>query len=309
MMDRALASGDFWAITAYFNPLGYERRRDNYVRFRAALDLPLVVVEMAASGHFEIEDDARTRVVRLRDGDLMFQKEALLNVALDHVPAHVKYIAWLDCDVILTRDDWTDLARAELALAPLVQIFTEVYDLLPCGTRDPLPPLTGHGIAALEALSLDAIRTDSNEPARGMFRGLAWAARADLLRRHRLYDAMIVGGGDRAVEGAAYGRIDETCAMLALNPARRDHYEAWAHEFHAEVAGRVGALPGGLLHLWHGDTEKRAYRTRHRQLADLGFDPATDLKRGESGLWRWSRPRAELTEFMAGYFAARREDG
>ena len=37
---------DLWAITAYFNPFGYRRRRENYGLFRKNLEVPLLTVEL-----------------------------------------------------------------------------------------------------------------------------------------------------------------------------------------------------------------------------------------------------------------------
>ena len=39
-------------------------------------------------------------------GSLLWQKEALLNLALKHIPGHIQYIAWIDCDVLFEDDHW-----------------------------------------------------------------------------------------------------------------------------------------------------------------------------------------------------------
>jgi len=58
----------FWAITSYFNPVRYRSRLANYRRFRAALNVPLVAVEAAADGQFELgPGDAEVLVQRSGD--------------------------------------------------------------------------------------------------------------------------------------------------------------------------------------------------------------------------------------------------
>jgi hypothetical protein len=307
-----MPADDFWAITSYFNPAGFQRRRDNFQRFRAALEAPLIVAEMSNSGRFEIAADDRTIVVRLSQADVMWQKESLLNVALDHLPTSAEYVAWLDCDVLFEDDDWREQARTCLGDFPLVQLFTDLHDLPPSGLREPLPALAGTSIAALNAQGavLDsAYRPTETAQMRGSAFGLAWAARVGLMREHRFYDAMIIGGGDRSLASAALGSWKEAATLHKLMPARAAHYESWAARFYEAVRGNVGVLPGRIFHLWHGELVDRSYADRHSRFAKLPFDPAVDLVRDPGGLWKWSRERSDLTEFMAEYFASRREDG
>ena len=104
MVQRnGLASGPFWAITAYFNPAGYEARRTNFRTFRDNLKLPLVAVELAFDGDFELTDTDAEILVRLSGGDVLSQKERLLNIALKALPPHCRKVAWLDCDVVFSR--------------------------------------------------------------------------------------------------------------------------------------------------------------------------------------------------------------
>jgi hypothetical protein len=52
MESKSLSS--IWAITACFNPNGYRRRLTNFRVFRQRLGVPLVAVERAYSGQFEL---------------------------------------------------------------------------------------------------------------------------------------------------------------------------------------------------------------------------------------------------------------
>jgi hypothetical protein len=58
-MMMAAATGSrgaegLWAITSYFNPMKYQRRRANYRLFRERLGVPLVTVELAYGPDFEL---------------------------------------------------------------------------------------------------------------------------------------------------------------------------------------------------------------------------------------------------------------
>ena len=135
---------------------------------------------------------------------------------------------------------------------------------------------------------------------------IAWAASRSLLRRHGLYDACVIGGGDVTLARAAYGEIDFAIARQFLN---RPHYLAWATGFHEAVAARVDYVPGGLFHLWHGDMADRRYLERNLGFGRFGFDPRRDIAIGESGAWRWSSDKPLMHAYVRDYFASRREDG
>ena len=120
-----------WAITSYFNPLGYRRRLSNYRLFRANLTIPLVTVELSFNGVFELENKDADILVQLSGGAVLWQKERLLNLALKAVPTEVEHIAWLDCDVILKREDWAAEAKRQLQDLNVVQLFSEAVYLSP----------------------------------------------------------------------------------------------------------------------------------------------------------------------------------
>jgi len=139
--------------------------------------------------------------------------------------------------------------------------------------------------------------------------GLAWAARRSLMDTHGFYDAMILGSGDRAMACAAFGRYQDAIASIHLNERRTEHYLAWAQSYHAAVGGRVGYLPGGIYHLWHGDLADRGYKERHIAFAEYDFDPARDLVVDKNGAWTWARERPEIDTLIRTYFESRQEDG
>jgi hypothetical protein len=128
-----------------------------------------------------------------------------------------------------------------------------------------------------------------------------------VLDRHRLYDACIVGGGDRVMLCAALGKFDYSIQTQRMNPRRAEHYLAWARPFWETVQGQVGCLPGRLFHLWHGDLRDRHYADRYLNLAE--FDPFADIAVADSGCWRWSTDKGDLHAAVRRYFDSRNEDG
>ena len=118
-----------WAITSFFNPVEYQRKISNYRVFRAKLAIPLVAVELGYGGAFELGHEDADILVQLRGSDVLWQKESLLSVALQHLPAECEYVVSIDSDVIFDSPDWFERTKQELEQSVLVQPFATVYDL------------------------------------------------------------------------------------------------------------------------------------------------------------------------------------
>jgi hypothetical protein len=307
--------GNLWAITSYFNPMSYSRRRQNYQCFRSALGVPLVTVELSNSEAYELRSTDADILVRTASRSVLWQKERLLNVALQHLPAHVEYVAWLDCDVIFERPDWHLAAASELRHHPVIQLF---------GSRSDLPRDHSHGnqpttvvmtqCSVAKHVSTGFSSTDgpASPEARLTWNvdyGFAWAARRELLDRHGFYDAMVMGGGDLAMACAAFGTTAAAARVERLNEAHCRHYESWAAAFYRDVVAHVGYIEGRIFHLWHGERFRRRYLQRHVEFARMAFDPRTDLHINETGAFEWSDGRDDLNHFAVEYFRSRREDG
>jgi hypothetical protein len=313
-----------WALTSYFNPGCFRRRYQNFQRFRDRLGLPLLTVQWAPGGGFDLGPGDSDLLISLAGGDLMWQKERLLNLALAELPAGCDAVAWLDCDIVFEDDRWIAGLDHALASAPVVQLFSEVVHSDPGGSSTPL--LVRESLAAAFARGgaarlrqrlrpVGAEREDAESEATERRRlaqrpssGHAWAAERGVLHAHGFYDACIGGVGDMAIALAAIGHPELFLGMFAQNPSQAAHYRAWADRFADATGGRVGCLPGRLEHLFHGNLANRQYRSRLNRLAESGFDPAKDLVLDGQGLWRWRSGFRALEPWMREYFDRRGED-
>jgi hypothetical protein len=297
-----------WTLTAYFNPLRNARRLDNFRKFRSLLRVPLVTVELGFGDRYDLASTDSDILIQIPGECILWQKERLLNVALNAVPSSCEYVAWLDGDIILTTEDWADLAILALEEYSLVQLFdtfTEISHEEPeinVGTH----PVTGVSAASILrrdgwTSSLEELRLAGLRP---MF-GLAWAARKALMLQHGFYDAMILGGGDRAMACAACGHFQHAIDFAHLDSRRTRHYMIWANSYFQSVSGRVGYIAGLLSHFWHGDASRRGYLKRHKDLSALDFDPARDIVIDNYGAWRWATQNFELHRLASDYFYGR----
>jgi len=310
-----------WGITAYFNPSGFRRPLENYRRFSAGVrrqGLPLLAVELAfGDDPYALTEDDADIVVRRRSDTILWHKERLLNIAMQHLPGECREVCWLDSDVVFANDAWIEDTRRALDHAAVVQPFSHCVWLPP--GRDHLdlsetdyPRIGGdygrhHSFAfgwrhfgrpALEARVLSG------------HVGFAWAAKRGMLERLGLYDAGIAGSGDDMMAHAFVGS-----EAFARNQGRRHppallrHLAGWAARAYAEGRGNLDYVNGDLFHLWHGHVLNRQYLERIEGLSRYGYDPASHIRLDHNGLYRWTEQAPpELVNFVRSYFSERRED-
>jgi hypothetical protein len=315
-MSKISRNRPLWAITCYFNPAKYGNRRNNYRLFRQRLGVPLLAVELSFDGQFELTSSDADILIQKTGGDVMWQKERLLNIALAALPKGCEFIVSLDCDVVFERVDWSEQVCRALDRSPLLQPYSLVHHLprgvtpkqwqtKPTGlVRPSVAWLIAQGMSVTECLGnplagFPGIRAP----------GHAWAVRREEIFRHGFYDACIIGGGDTALACAAYGAFDILPTLHTDNACAFRHYMHWAEPFFHSIQGHVSLIKGDLLHLWHGEMKDRFCRLRHRELASFQFDPSVDIAIDENDCWRWNTPKWSMHEYVANYFVVRNEDG
>lgn len=272
---RINADGSLAIVTPYFNPAGYPTLATNFQAFLKLLgSVPLYPVEVSF-GRPWISNGLR---ILGSERNVLWQKERLINLAVASLPARYDRVAWLDGDIVLTNPDWYYAAERALDEYPVAQIGDTI---IVEGKR--------HNMAAARGFSQWGKL------------GYAWAARRELFP---LYDAAVIGGGDML---CAHGWLGRKVDHLTLSPQWLKHYDTWARKAHRIVQGRIGYVPGTLVHLDHGSHAARQYNERYRLLA--GLDPRIDLQTEASGLWAWTETRAakRFRAAMNGFFASRQD--
>lgn len=306
-----------WAITCYFNPARYARRRTNYQLFRQHLTIPLVAVELSFGGDFDLRSGDAEILLQLRGGDVMWQKERLLNIALGALPGECSKVVWMDCDLLVGSADWPERLSRSLDECSVVQPFSRVAYLareakLQDGRTSGEVEFWLPSVASLieNGQPVSSCLAHVGRPyQRSSSSGMVWAARRELLDRHGFYDACIVGNGSLAIACAAYGCFDAVIQHQGMNAPQREHYLAWAIPFHQEVRAAVASVDTPLLHLWHGAISNRRYQERLTEVQPFQFDPCQDIALAASGAWRWNSEKPRLHQYLKDYFATRKEDG
>lgn len=299
-----------WVITTYFNSHNYRSRRQNYDRFIESLQrigVPILTME-CAFGDAPFALPPSVAVKKLRSPSILWQKERLLNIALQELPPTAKKVAWIDADLLFENPRWHVEALQLLENHSVVQLFDSVV-CLPRG-HDSYNGVgdTSRGFCAQIATSPNSVQKGWG--AHG-HTGYAWAARREVLEAFGLFDLFLSGGADHLMAHGLLGDIDSNCVrdMIGLNTALYRKYEQWAKIAFSACQGNLGHVPGRIFHLWHGDFKDRKYHLRCQELKALKFDPDTDLALSHNGSWTWTARNPRLASWSQRLFASRREDG
>jgi hypothetical protein len=277
------------AITCHFNPQCYARPVQNYWRFREALrDVKLHTIELSFNGNFELPG-----AIRVSGGpeNVMWQKERLLNLVAETLPAEVDSIVWIDADILFMSHDWVERVQKALESTPVVQPFESAHFL----------DQHGRVIRSRKSFATVIKGTDNSVFSAP---GFAWAARRELFP---LLDTAICGGGDKLMAEGWRGNYTLTASRM-----NKLWCQWWIENSKRQrdlVSGQIGYIPGDIVHLWHGRMDKRNYTDRWKYLTDHRYDPTADIALDKNGLWMWNSDKPQMHAAVAGYFAERCEDG
>lgn len=316
--------GSLVALTTYYNPLRGERRRRNYQVFRAHVGVPLVTVEWSREGDFELAPGDAEVLLRVSGGDLLWQKERMLNIGLAHIREQrlADDVAMLDADVVFEDADWPQRVRAALDAHPLAQCHSHVTYL----ARQPVWPATRAALLQLRAEAtapsqasalasgkplyadnpaLAAVFATLLTPATG-HPGMTTAIRVSRMPAFRFYENNIVGAGDSVLVAAASGRLDELFGNRPYAKRHEEDIRAWAAHCVGSGALGLGVAHNGILHLWHGEPGHRQYTQRLQILASHDYDPARDVD-GSGPALRCTPAARGLGDAIAAYLVSRND--
>jgi hypothetical protein len=302
-----------WVLTVYYNPCGYQSRRDTYDTFIESMHdsgINVLTVECAFGDDPFALSNAKD-VIQIRSASLFWQKERLINIGASYLPDSCTFVAWVDCDVIFLNPHWATEACARLSHdATVVQLF-EMCSRLARGNVAPEVPDRAVSFAAKTTADISTLQCGRYDM--HGHTGYAWAMRRGIFDELGLYDRAVTGSADHFMAHAVWGTYG-FCIENALKHDHRqiDHFKSWGDRFYAHTQGKLAAVSGEILHLWHGSLARRDYFRRMWKVTEYGYDPFTDLvdQPGKPLEWQpWVlEQKPELVAYFAEYFASRKED-
>lgn len=284
-------------VATYYNPSRYVMMPLRYQRWLNTLG---PIAAHVRCYEMVLDDDApqvvNSVVLRgTRASNLLWQKEALINVGLRQAGSGCKYFAFLDCDLVQTDPSW----------------ITKAFDLIDAGM---------FGVQLLSTFNYLDNADEVVRVAPGPFRagwrilqprgipGGSWMVSAPIMRDiGKLADFHVVGGGDATWFDGVRGSIG------GINGLYSDALRIAAYEWCDLAWSKIGTMPSTslstpALHLYHGDPARRRYTTRNLLYRQHGFDPSSDLSLSNNGLLAWTDPESSMAKAVAAYFAERMED-
>jgi hypothetical protein len=316
-MPAALA-GELWGITTYFNPAGYLNKLEHLRLFSERVrkqGLKLLIVELAfGDAPYVLEESLADRIIRVRSNSILWQKERLLNIAIEQLPEVCDKVAWLDADILFENDDWIGETTQLLQKYVVVQPFHQQWPLSPEAEKYLRRGSIPESIWKTK-MEYGAAYKHVQNPAETMLTGdmgHAWAARRSLLRTHGLYERNILGGGDVITALAMFGyfKFESTRDLVATYTSQAQLVDVlkWMERFHADAKGSIFYTEGSIFHMWHGTHENRRYQIRSLILKEVGFDPHADISLDQNKCWQWSSDKPELHRRAREYFWSRKEE-
>jgi hypothetical protein len=291
-------------VTAVANPLRWRSRMRLYRDFERhmlASGVQLTVVECAYGDRaHEIVPAEGVRHVPVRAHTIMWTKENLLNLGIANLPEGWNYVAWVDADVYFRRPSWAMDTLHALQLHPVVQPWSDCYDLGPDGEH-----MAVHR-------SFCRIWQDGGDVGTGYgtfaHPGYAWAATRQALDWvGGLVETAALGAADHHMALALVGKVERSLPG-GISDAYRRPLLRWQARAMQHIAGNISALPGTIEHAWHGAKLRRRYVERWDVLARHRFSPDDDLKRNVWGVLELAGNKPALRRDMEAYFRQRDED-
>lgn len=277
-------SENFAVVSCLFNPAGFKRREVIARTFFALCDSQQLRVSLATAGGpdyaADVSGEWTVRAVMLPH-HCMWQKERLLCAAVEQLPPEIEYVAWVDADVIHANPCWVSDTIEALQTVDVVQTFHRAVWFDAIGNRERV--------------------LESAAAASGGHPGFSWAARREWIAAGGIYDRGVLGAGDLIMARAM--------GMDVPGGIFPEHHLKFIQAYTRKIAGtKYGFVPGEILHPYHGRHADRGYGRRWEAEARYQFDPIRHVER-DGILWRWSDDAPDgLIDYMAGYFASRKED-
>jgi len=310
-------NGSLYCISSYFNPLGLISRYENFCVFYQRMmqhNANMLFAEQALHERgFQLPEiiNENQLPVRVISDNILWQKENLLNLLLDHLPDDCDKVCWIDSDILFQTDDWQSEIYDALQKYRVVQGYSFAA-MLPKGVEfvDAIDinsfPLRFDDCSRVYSYMCGQLQPDIQQG--NGHTGFVWAARREVLEEMRFYNESIMGGADllmaRAVTYHHYS--PDLCERLCR--FQLASYFPWAQAWCEKVGFSIGYVPNVLYHLFHGKMANRNHEARLKTLKDLDYDPNLDLKMNDNGLWIVTKEGERLLTPVRNYFISRQED-
>ena len=283
------------------NPLRWKSRYYNYNLFKQMVErsgAKLYTAEIAYGNRdWVVTSPNNYQHLQLRTNCEIWHKESALNLLFQRVVEDK--IAWIDADVMFSREDWAMETVELLEHYDFLQLFSH---FIPLGSDHHPSELGCDGY-------IYKWKTTGIIPTKNLRIGYAWAARKESLSKlGMLIDWAIIGIADYHMAASLLG-----CLPHSFYGMKGEEYiskcEHWSELAAKHIKQNVGYLPGILMHHWHGFIKNRKYHSKLKLLSDADYIPSLDLQRDWQGLYNLTDRNLALRQCVSSYLRQRDDDG
>jgi len=304
---------NIWVVSSYFNFCGSLARLKNFNIFRDNIKrygLKLLCVEFNPLSNFEIQSNDVDMLLQLSGGDIMWQKERLINIGINLLPSDTDIVIVCDADVIFTDDKFIEKLKNGLDKYSVVQCFSIVHHLSP----------------DKNATNFDYFNVDFKDEKiffnripscimtynlYGNFSsgsaGYIWAFRYKTIKNVKLFEHNIIGSGDRVSASAFIGLGVVPWVTAGEDPKIYSDYLELAKN-NGINRDTVGYIDMQIYDLFHGAHSNRKYNDRHNILKNMKFNIQKHITKKPGEAFKFSENMGEAHKNeIKNYFYSRNE--
>jgi glycosyltransferase involved in cell wall biosynthesis len=320
-------------VTVHFNPTGSETLRKTHSLFLEGLRnvAPFVKCYELLFDDQEQQIEGSIIIRGSLQKNCLWQKEALLNVAVKNIEDEKKYIVWLDHDLLFLNKEWLKVSISKMESGfDFVQLVTDLGWADRTGKVHIYKPSRLSVLRDLEPYSewSDAFpKNPYGNP------GLVWGGRVDALKRmgENPFPNAVIGSGDeyfalgvtRTTKGGVsliVKMIDDLIAQPYLRATgvksieecpQIKKYAQFMTEKIIDMSKYLFSVTTvencPVYHFWHGDSKHRQYAERHSIIQECNLDLYEDVFINDEGIYEFVKDKYVASERFYRFFSERKE--
>lgn len=282
---------DLAIIIPYFNPCNSKNIKNNLLVIKNIFDnsnIPYFIGEIVFKGYqsiFKPQDN----IFSFESDSYMFYKENIINIVEEKIPECYTKICFIDGDIFYTNNEWYSIVSNTLDKFTICQPFSNGTYL------DKTNSSTMRNVISCVKTNIDT------HP------GFAWAFQRKYFKQNKLFELAIIGGGDKMLESLLFEDRPHT-KKTYLNQS----FEKYKKNFNRKFSLTYCDLE--VFHLYHGDINKRQYKTRNNIISDLLItfskqDVSELLEKDENKILQWKKEyKDRINKQLLRYFSNRYDD-
>lgn len=309
--DESDFNSEFVILNCYFNPCDYKSKFINFkktLKYFNQFEFPSLTIEsFTDTSKYRIYNNTKN-VISIKSESTFWQKENLLNIGIEFLKKFdCKYILILDSDIKFSSDNWMSELKHASYMNDITHIFKKVNRLDSHNKKIRKLNTILHRINEQQTneQKLNLLLERNGEP------GYGYCFNKDVFTNANLYDKCIMGSGD------FFNLISNYKCSGFSNKIKNDRFfRKTTSEFVSDYLDyvnkffstniKVGYANCELDTFYHGEIIKREYVNRESILGEFDFNPNTDIKKNQLGVYEVVNKSLEKRIYK--YFQDRNED-